>query len=58
MAKAFQEKQVEVMKPVNDKVTEAITSVAKEKGLSLVLNSHHIMWGGRNLTDDVIKKLI
>jgi outer membrane protein len=58
MARAFQEKQVEVMKPVNDKVTAAITDVAKEKGLSLVLNSHHVMWGGRNLTDDVIKKLI
>lgn len=58
MVRAFQEKQVEVMKPVNDKVTAAITDVAKEKGLSLVLNSHHIMWGGRNLTDDVIKKLV
>lgn len=58
MVKVFQEKQAEVMKPVNDRVTTAITDVAKEKGLSLVLNSHHIMWGGRNLTDDVIKKLI
>lgn len=58
MVKLFQEKQAELMKPVNDHVTEAITEVAKEKGLSLVLNSHHIMWGGRNLTDEVIKKLI
>lgn len=56
--RAYQEKTVEAMKPVNDKVTTAITDVAKEKGLSLVLNSHHIMWGGRNLTDDVIKKLV
>lgn len=56
--RALQEKQEEAMKPVNDKVTKAITDVAKEQGLSLVLDSHHIMWGGRNLTDDVIKKLI
>lgn len=58
MVRAFQEKQVEVMKPIDEKVKSAITDVAKEKGLSLVLNSHHIMWGGRNLTDDVIKKLV
>lgn len=58
MVRLFQERQNELMKPINDRVTEAITEVAKGKGLSLVLNSHHIMWGGRNLTDDVVKKLI
>jgi len=58
MARQFQEMQAEIFKPVNDKVNMAITEVAKEKGLSLVLESHHIMWGGRNLTDDVIKKLL
>ncbi|MBM3462793.1 MAG: OmpH family outer membrane protein [Armatimonadetes bacterium] len=58
LMQAFQVKQAEEFKPVNDKVNEAITAVAKEKGLSLVLNNTHVMWGGRNLTDDVIKKLV
>lgn len=58
MVRLFEEEKRKAFETVNAKVSEAITSVAKEKGLSLVLNSQHIMWGGRNLTDDVIKKLI
>jgi len=58
MAKSFKEMQAELLMPVNERVNGAISEVAKEKGLSLVLNSSHIMWGGRNLTDDVVKKLV
>jgi outer membrane protein len=54
----LQAREAEIMKPVNDRVTNTITDVGKERGVSLVLNSHHIMWGGRNLTDDVMKKLV
>jgi len=58
MVRLLEDKQVTLLKPVNDKINLTITEVAKEKGLSLVLDSHHVMWGGRNLTDDVIKKLV
>lgn len=58
MMRDFNEKKLELLNPVNEKVNEAIGTVAKEKGLSLVLNNTHVMWGGRNLTDDVIKKLV
>lgn len=56
--RAYKEKEEEVTKALTDKVTAAIKDIAKERGLSLVLDSRHVMWGGRNLTDEVIKKLI
>ena len=58
MIRMCEEEKKKAEESVGTKVSDAITAVAKEKGLSLVLNSHHILWGGRNLTDDVIKKLI
>ncbi len=58
MVVAFQQREAALMKPVEERVKQVITQVARQKGLSLVLNSRHIMWGGQNLTDDVIKKLV
>jgi outer membrane protein len=51
-------RQVEYFKPVKERVDEVIREVAKEKGLALVLSNVHVLWGGRNLTDDVVKKLV
>ena len=58
LQRAMMERQAEVLKPVNDKVNDAINQVAKDKGVMLVLNNSHVLWGGRNLTDDVVKRIV
>ena len=45
-----QQKLTPLLKAVNDSVEE----VAKQEGLSLVLDTQHVMYGGRNLTELVV----
>jgi outer membrane protein len=45
-----QQKLTPLLKAVNDSVEE----VAKAEGLSLVLDTQHVMYGGRNLTELVV----
>ncbi len=48
---AFQEqKMAPLLKAVNDSVEE----VAQAEGLSLVLDKQHVMYGGRNMTEEVV----
>lgn len=48
---AFQEQKLApLIKAVNDSVEE----VARTEGLSLVLDKQHVMYGGRNLTNEVV----
>lgn len=50
-------KQVELMTPINDSVTAAIKAVADSKGLSVVVDKSAVIYGGQDITDDVVKKL-
>ncbi|MFA5504786.1 MAG: OmpH family outer membrane protein [Vulcanimicrobiota bacterium] len=45
-----QQKLTPLLKAVNDSVEE----VAEQEGLSLVLDTQHVMYGGRNLTEMVV----
>ncbi|MHB2018486.1 MAG: OmpH/Skp family outer membrane protein [Candidatus Xenobia bacterium] len=54
----FQAKREELYGPLQDKVNSVISQVAKDQGLSLVLDTHQVMWGGKNITTDVISKLV
>ncbi|MBP1764350.1 MAG: outer rane chaperone Skp (OmpH) [Firmicutes bacterium] len=50
-------KQQELLTPILDKVTAAIKAVADAKGLVVVLDKNNVVYGGQDITDDVMKKL-
>ena len=47
-------KQIEVMKPIQEKVSKAVAKAAKQKGLNQVVKAEIMLWGGIDLTQDVI----
>jgi Skp family chaperone for outer membrane proteins len=47
-----------LLTPLNNKVTQIVEEVAKDQGLSLVVNKDEVMYGGRNITDEVVKKIL
>lgn len=50
-------KQQELRGPILDKINAAIKAVADAKGLSVVLDKNDVVYGGQNITDEVMKKL-
>lgn len=50
-------KQQELIGAINDKVTAAIKSVADAKGIAVVLDKGAVVYGGQDITDDVLKKV-
>ena len=50
-------KQQELITPIFDKVTAAIKAVADAKGLAVVLDKNNVVYGGQDITDDVMKKI-
>ena len=50
-------KQQELIGPINDKVAAAIKSVADAKGLAVVLDVSNVVYGGQDITDEVMKKI-
>lgn len=50
--------QQQKMAPLMKAVTDSVEEVAKEEGLALVLDSQHVMYGGRNLTELVVDKFL
>lgn len=49
-------KQQELIAPVFDKVDAAIKAVADSKGLSIVIDKGNVVYGGQDITDEVVKK--
>ncbi len=49
------QKEQELMGPILDKVTAAIKAVATAKGLSVVLDKQNVVYGGQDITDEVLK---
>ncbi len=46
--------QEQKMGPLIKAVTDSVAEVAKKENLSLVLDTQHVMYGGRNLTESVV----
>lgn len=46
--------QEQKFSPLLKAVTDSVEEVAKKEGLSLVLDTQHVMYGGRNLTENVV----
>ena len=62
-AKAMQQAQMELQQKEQDllagiqkKVDAAVKQVAEAKGLSVVLDKNAVVYGGQDITDDVVKK--
>lgn len=50
-------KQQELKAPILDKINAAVKAVADAKGLSVVLDKSDVVYGGQDITDEVLKKL-
>lgn len=50
-------KQQELVAPVYDKINAAIKTVADAKGIAVVLDVSNVVYGGQDLTDEVLKKI-
>ncbi len=46
-----------MLQPLVDQTDKAISSVAKSKGLLLVINGENRVYGGTDVTADVVKAL-
>ncbi len=53
----FTLKQQELMDPIYDKVTAAIKEVADAKGLAVIVDGGNVVYGGQDITEDVLKKI-
>ena len=53
----LQQKQQELLDPMVKSIDEAIKKVADSKGLSVVIDSAAVVYGGQDITQDVIKNL-
>ncbi len=53
----LQQKQAELLDPIVKSVDEAIKQTAEAKGLSVVIEKAVVVYGGQDITQDVIKKL-
>lgn len=57
MQQQFNEKRTAIEKEMQDKVNEAVKSVASKKGLSLVVEKSAVIYGGNDITKDVTDTL-
>ena len=53
----LQQNNTDLMEPVQKQVEDAVKAIAEAKGLSVVLNKDTVVYGGTDITQDVIKKL-
>ncbi|HML89507.1 MAG TPA: OmpH family outer membrane protein [Methylomusa anaerophila] len=50
-------KEQELKAPIFDKVNAAVKTVADAKGIAVVMDAGNVVYGGQDLTDDVMKNL-
>ena len=55
--KRLQQKQIELTEPVIKSVEDEIKKVADAKGLNVVIEKAAVVYGGQDITQDVIKKI-
>ncbi|VBB09368.1 chaperone protein skp [Lucifera butyrica] len=57
LQQGLQQKRMELLGAINDKVDAAIKEVADAKGLTIVIDKSQVVYGGQDITDDVMKKI-
>ena len=53
----LQQKQQELLDPLQKSLEDAVKSVSEAKGLSVVIDKNAVVYGGQDITQDVLKKL-
>ena len=53
----LQQKQQELIEPIQKKIEDAVKSVAEAKGLTVVVDKSSVVYGGQDITQDVLKKV-
>ena len=53
----LQQKQNELMDPIRQNIEETVKKVAEAKGLQVVLDKGAVIYGGQDITQDVVSKL-
>lgn len=53
----LQQQESDLMEPVRKQVEDAVKAIADAKGLTVVLSKDTVVYGGTDITQDVIKKL-
>ena len=54
---ALAKKQLEVMEPIQTKINQAIAKAAQAKGIHQVVKAEEMLYGGTDLTKDVIEMI-
>lgn len=57
LGQRLEQKRLELLKPISDKVVAAAREVMDAKGLSIVIGKREIVCGGVDITEDVLKKI-
>lgn len=57
LEQGLQQKKIELLNAVRDKVNGAVKEVADAKGLTIVIDKSVTIYGGQDITDDVLKKI-
>ena len=53
----LQQKQQELFDPIQKSVEASVKSVAEAKGLTVVLDKSSVVYGGQDITQDVVSKI-
>ncbi|MCE5285666.1 MAG: OmpH family outer membrane protein [Pelosinus sp.] len=53
----LQQKKIELLNAIRDKVNAAVKEVADSKGIAMVIDKSVDIYGGQDITDDVLKKI-
>ncbi|WP_196602289.1 OmpH family outer membrane protein [Pectinatus frisingensis] len=51
------QKEAKLMNPVENKISAAVKAVAADKGLTIILDAADVVYGGTDITNDVIAKI-
>jgi outer membrane protein len=57
LQQGLQQKQIELLNAIRDKVNTAVKAVADAKGLTIVVDKNATIYGGQDITDEVLKKI-
>ncbi|MBU2702128.1 outer membrane protein [Sporomusaceae bacterium BoRhaA] len=58
LQQGIEQKKQELLGPINDKVMAAVKSIAEAKGLAIIVDKNSVIYGGQDITDDVMKMII
>ena len=57
LSQQIEQKREALLKPIIDQINAAIKAVAEEKGLTIIVPKTVVVYGGMDITNDVMKKI-